>query len=525
MVSRWGSWPSPDPKRSPPLVSRTSPGGAPGVDEGGGVDQPVGPLLGVVVAGRAGRVGGRLEGEAGHQRAAAGGQGEQAGDDRGRERGAAVEGHALQVVAGAAAVLEEAGDLGHGHAVAGGDHVDLAVGGEAGDLAAVVGGPDRDHAREGGRVLGDAVAGVAGRGDHGLAGGQDGVDPLLLGLGPLGAAEAQVDHVDVVVGGDVEQRLAQVRDGDAAAGGVDPVGDDGRAGGDPGGAVAVVGGDDHAGHLGAVRAGGSGHRGHAGVAAAPAGGDPVTQVEVVGLVGTGVGIVGDRLADPGVDHGHGPTGAGGAGVVGRDHVGAVLGALVGLQVPADVGAAVVDPAEPVGLGRRHPGPAGQPPGGGADVGAPVEPDHPGPPAPGHDLAVDRGRGRPPSPLPRPALEPDQHPPGHERVPTGVPGRGSAGRGGRRSGLGPLGLGPGRPGGRGQGQAGQHHGQRQDAGERGPTGHTHGVRSLFASASDLMTGSAGSRRSLPRGGPGSGEAQKTGRLSRPGPSGPPSWPRR
>src|SRR4029453_9906685 len=149
-------------------------------------------------------------------------------------------GHPVGGGAGGAAVRGEAGAPGHGHAVAGGDHVDLAVGGEAGDLAAVVGGPDRDHAREGGRVLGDAVAGVAGRGDHGLAGGEDGVDPLLLGRGPLGAAEAEVDHVDVVVGGDVEQRLAQIRDGNAAAGAVDPVGDDGRAGGDPGGAGGVV---------------------------------------------------------------------------------------------------------------------------------------------------------------------------------------------------------------------------------------------------------------------------------------------
>jgi hypothetical protein len=312
----------------------------------------------------------------------------------------------------------------------------------------------------------------------------------------------------------VEQRLAQIRDGDAAAGAVDPVGGDGRAGGDPGGAGGVVEGGDHAGHLGAVGAGRGGHGGLTDVAAAPAGGDPAGQV-------------GDPGHHPGVDHGHGLAGADGPVVVGRDHVGAVLGALVGLEVPADVGVAVVHPAQPVRLGRRHPGPAGQPPGGGADVGAPVEPDHPGPPVPGHDLAVDRdrGRGRPPSPLPRPALEPDQHPPGHERVPAGVPGRGRAGRGGRRGGLGPLGLGPGRPGGRGQGQAGQYNGQRQEAGERGPTGHTHGVRSLFASASDLMTGSAGTRRSLPRGGPRSGEAQKTGRLSRPGRSGPPSWPRR
>jgi hypothetical protein len=483
-----------------------------GAGEGGRVDQPVGPLLGVVVAGRVVGVGGRLKGEAGHQRAAAGGQGEQAGDDRGRERRAAVEGHAGQVVAGAAAVLGEPGDLGHGHAVAGGDHVDLAVGGEAGDLAAVVGRPDRDDPREGGRVLGDAVAGVAGRGDHGLAGGQDGLDPLLLGLGPLGAAEAEVDHVDAVVGGDVEQRLAQVGDGDAAAGVgagvevVDPVGDHGGVGSDPGGAGGVVEGGDHAGDLGAVGAARGGHGGHAaGVGAAQAPADPPGQV-------------GDPGHDPGVDHGHRLAGAGGPGVVGRDHVGPVRGTLVGLEVPADVGGAVVDPADPVGLGRGHPGPAGQPPGGGADVGAPLQPDHPGPAAPAHDRAVDRGRGRPPALLPRSGREPDQHPPGHERVPPGVPGRGPAGGGGRGQ------LGRGRlGGGRGQGQGRQHQGEEQAAGEQGPTGQTHGVASLCMSGSDPVTGSAGTRRSLPRGSRSSGEAQAAGRLSRPGRSGPRSWP--
>ena len=384
-----------------------------GGDEGGGVGQPVGPLLGVAVAARVVAVGARLQGQPGQQRAAALGQREHARDDRGRERGAAVERHPVAVVAGAAAVLVEAGDLGHGHAVAGGDHVDLAVGGEVGDLAAVVGGADRDHAREGGRVLGDAVAGVAGRGDHDLAGGLDDRDGLLLDLGPLGAAEAQVDHVDRGVGGDLEQGAAQVGGGDGAASAVDPVGDDGRLGGDAGGAVVVVGGRDHAGHLGAVGAGGrSDGRDAAGFAAAPALGDPVPEVEVVGLVDArGGGVVFDRLPHPGVDHGHGAARAPVAVVVGRDHVGAGPG----LEVPADSRVAGLDPPDPVRLGEGHPRPVGQAAGGGADVGALVELDHPGPAVPGQHPPVDRGRGRAPALLPRPGLEPDQHPPGHERA--------------------------------------------------------------------------------------------------------------
>jgi hypothetical protein len=284
----------------------------------------------------------------------------------------------------------------------------------------------------------------------------------------------------------------------------------------PGGAGGVVEGGDHAGHLGAVGAGRSGdRRPAAGAGAANEPADP--------------GQVGDPGHHAGVDHGHGLAGPGRAGVVGRDHVGAVVGALVGLEVPADAGVAVVDPPQPVGLGRRHPGPVGQPPGGGADVGAAVELDDPGAAAPGQDLAVDRGRGRPPALLPRPGREPDQHPPGHVRVPPGpLPDRGLRGWGPKRRSGGCGHLGPGRLGGRdgrGQGQAGQHHRQRQEAGERGPTGHSHGVRSLFASASDPMTGSAGTRRSLPRRPRSSGEAQETGRLSRPGRSGLPSWPRR
>ena len=163
-----------------------------GGHEGLGVGQPMGPGFGVAGAARVALVGAGLQGQPGHQRAAALRQGEHTGDNWGRERGAAVEGHAVEAVAGAAAVLVEAGDHGHGHTVAGGDHVDLAVGGEAGDLAAVVGRPDRDDAGERGRVLGDSVAGVAGRGDHGLAGGEHNGDRLLLGLGPLGAAEVRL---------------------------------------------------------------------------------------------------------------------------------------------------------------------------------------------------------------------------------------------------------------------------------------------------------------------------------------------
>jgi hypothetical protein len=133
-------------------------------------------------------------------------------------------------------------------------------------------GPDREHAEEGGRVLGDAVAVVAGRGDHDLAGAQDDVDREPFRLRPLGAAEAQVDHVDVVVEGDVVQRLHQVGDGDALAVAVHAVGHDGRLGGDAGGAVPVVEGGDHAGHLGSVGAGRRGLGVHAPVVRRSGGG-------------------------------------------------------------------------------------------------------------------------------------------------------------------------------------------------------------------------------------------------------------
>jgi hypothetical protein len=90
-----------------------------GVEEGAGVDQPVRPLLGVIVAVRVVLVGAGHQGQPGHQGGAAVGEGEHARDDRGREGGAAVEGHAGRAVARAAAVLVEAGDLGPGDAVAG----------------------------------------------------------------------------------------------------------------------------------------------------------------------------------------------------------------------------------------------------------------------------------------------------------------------------------------------------------------------------------------------------------------------
>jgi len=158
-----------------------------------------------------------------------------------------------------------------------------------------------------------------------------------------------------------------------------------------------------------------------------------------------------------------------------DHVGPGPG----LEVPADgrvAGAGGLDPADPVRLGEGHVRPGGQPAGGGADIGAPVQLDHPGPAAPALDLPGDRGRGRPPAPLPRPGLEPDQHPPGHERTRPGHertrPGcDGAPDWEGSRTGWGRPRVvhSPGRGGAGPQGEAGQHHGEEQDAGERGPTG--------------------------------------------------------
>ena len=193
-----------------------------------------------------------------------------------------------------------------------------------------------------------------------------------------------------------------------------------------------------------------------------------------------VGVVGDGLPHPGVDHGHGAARPPVVVVVGREHVGAGPG----LEVPADRGVAGLDPPDPVRLGEGHPRPVGQPAGGGADVGALVELDHPGPARPGQHPPVDRGRGRAPALLPRPGLEPDQHPPGHERARPGW--YGAPDWEGRRTGRGrpPVVHSPGRGG------AGRHRERRQQDGERAGCGRARADRanpwemaSLFASRSD------------------------------------------
>jgi hypothetical protein len=155
----------------------------------------------------------------------------------------------------------------------------------------------------------------------------------------------------------------------------------------------------------------------------------------------------------------------------------------GLELPADRRGAGVDPAGPVRLGEGHLRPVGQPAGGRADasVPGPARPSGSGRARPG---PARRRRPRPPAgPAPRPGLEPDQHPPGHERTRPGW--YGAPDREGSRTGWGRPAVvhSPGR-GRRGpQGEAGQHHGEQRDAGERGPTGQAHGVVSLSTSGSD------------------------------------------
>ena len=248
----------------------------------------------------------------------------------------------------------------------------------------------------------------------------------------------------------------------------------------------------------------------AAVAAAPALGDPVPEVEVVGLVDAGgVGVVGDGLPHPGVDHGHGAARAPVVVVVGREHVGAGPG----LEVPADRGVAGLDPPDPVRLGEGHPRPVGQPAGGGADVGALVELDHPGPAVPGQHPPVDRGRGRAPALLPRPASNPTSTRPGtNEPAPAGMgplTGRvDEPGGGVLRLSTAPAGAARAATGSADSRTASSRH-----AGERGPTGQTHGRwRPCSRRGPILLTGSTGTRGSLPRG------ARKAGEASRPGTSG-------
>ena len=199
---------------------------------------------------------------------------------------------------------------------------------------------------------------------------------------------------------------------------VDPVGDDGRLGGDAGGAVVVVGGRDHAGHLGAVGDGGRSDGRDAAVSRqrqrsatrSPRSRSSVSSTPAVARSSF------DRLPHAGVDHGHGAARAPVAVVVGRDHVGAGPG----LEVPADSRVAGLDPPDPVRLGEGHPRPVGQPAGGGADVGALVELDHPGPavPASTRPSTAAAAVRRPCSPAP--ASNPTSTRPGtNEPAPAGM----------------------------------------------------------------------------------------------------------